>query len=340
MKVLCLTTLVATLGAGCASRNSGTCCDLAETSSGAPQPVVVVQSLEPIKTAFNANADKPRVLLLVSPVCSECVFGAQVVRRSILDRFASSGVYAVVVWEPMIKPDAEAAARRSSSIFAGSRAAQFYDAERCAGWAYEREHFSGKWDEVEAALPTDHWLRDVVDGRPAPSPEWDTYMLFKPGVRWEEHAPRPDAFIRHIGRDEQGRSRYWRDRFDAPPTTGDLDEAMVHMGRDVLSSPQAMRIELLGFPDCPNTAIIRENLRTALKSIDADLTFRDIDQEALPESDIRRGWPTPTVLVNGRDLFDMPSPNSPTMACRIYPAGVPSAERIAERLRHGSIKLP
>lgn len=340
MKFHWLTLGVATLGAGCAARHPGPCCEPAATATGAPQPVVVVESLEPIKTAFNAHADKPRVLLLVSPVCSECVFGAQVIRRSILDRFASSGVYAVVVWEPMIEPDTEAAARRSSSIFAGSPAAQFYDAERCAGWTYERAHFAGKWDAVEAALPSDHWLREVVDERPGPSPEWDIYMLFKPGVRWEEHAPRPDAFIRHIGRDEQGRSRYWRDRFDAPPTTGDLDEAMEHMGRDVLGSPQAMIIELLGFPDCPNTAIIRANLRTALTSIGADLTFRDIDQENLPESDMRRGWPTPTVLVNGRDLFDLAPPSSSTMSCRVYPSGVPSAERIVERLRHGSTERP
>ncbi|GMU39050.1 MAG: hypothetical protein KJ057_17355 [Phycisphaerae bacterium] len=115
---------------------------------------------------------------------------------------------------------------------------------------------------------------------------------------------------------------------------------MKHMGRDVLNHPQAMKIELLGSPDCPNTAIIREHLRTALKSIGADLTFQDINQDALPQSDLRRGWPTPTVLVNGRDLFDMAPPNSPAMACRIYPAGVPSAERIAARLRYDSTKRP
>lgn len=46
--------------------------------------------------------------------------------------------------------------------------------------------------------------------------------------------PKPDAFIRHIGRDEDGLSRYWRDRFNTPPSTGDLHEAMEQMGRDVL----------------------------------------------------------------------------------------------------------
>lgn len=333
MKTLCLAVALAMLGVGCASRQPVACCNPAEAPAGAPQPVVVVESLEPIKAAFNANADKPRVLLLVSPVCSECVFGAEVARKSIMDRFATSGVYAVVVWEPMLEPDNEAAARQSSGIFTGVPATQFYDPDRHAGWAYERAHFAGKWDEVEKALPADHWLRHTVDRKPDPSPEWDVYMLFKPGVRWESQSPKPDAFIRHIGRDEHGVSRYWRDRFNTPPTTGDLHEAMKQMGRDVLGSPQAMNIELLGFPNCPNTPAMRENLRAALEAIGGGLTFQDVNQEVLPETDIRRGWPTPTVLVNGADLFGTAPPSAPLMGCRMYPGGVPDAASIASRLR-------
>src|SRR5213075_3024360 len=90
--------------AGCAARPSA-CCDSSDAGAGVEQPVLVVDSLEPIKAAFNEHADSPRVLLLVSPTCSECVYGARVVRESIMDRFAASGVQAVVVWEPMLKPD-------------------------------------------------------------------------------------------------------------------------------------------------------------------------------------------------------------------------------------------
>lgn len=316
---------------GCTAGPRSSCTTTAV--DGQPQPVTVVDSLEPIKAAFNANADKPRVLLLVSPVCSECVFGAEVVRKSIMDRFAASGVHAVVVWEPMLKPDNEAAARQSSAIFAGVPAAQFYDPERHAGWAYERQHFAGKWDEVATALPSDHWLREMVDEKPKSAPEWDVYMLFKPVVRWEDRSPTPDAFIRHIGRDQHGVSRYWRDRFNTPPSTGDLYQAMEQMGRDVLGGPHATTIELLGFPTCPNTPAMRDNLRAALRSVGGGLTFQDVNQESLPASDLRRGWPTPTVLVDGRDLFGMAPPSAPTMACRSYPGGVPSAATIASQLR-------
>jgi hypothetical protein len=93
------------------------------------------------------------------------------------------------------------------------------------------------------------------------------------------------------------------------------------------------KIELLGFPDCPNTPELRDNLKSALDSMGNGWTFADTNQEALPEGDLRRGWPTPTILVNERDLFGMPAPTAPSMGCRMYPGGVPDAETIARRLR-------
>lgn len=92
-------------------------------------------------------------------------------------------------------------------------------------------------------------------------------------------------------------------------------------------------IELLGFADCPNTPELRDNLNAALASIGKGWTFTDTDQEKLPEGDLRRGWPTPTILVNGRDLFGMPAPAAPSMGCRMYAGGLPGARDIAEKLR-------
>ncbi|MCI0677340.1 MAG: hypothetical protein L0Y42_16390, partial [Phycisphaerales bacterium] len=56
-------------------------------------------------------------------------------------------------------------------------------------------------------------------------------------------------------------------------------------------------------------------------------------QEQLPENDIRRGYPTPTILVNGRDLFGLPEPTGPGMGCRMYPGGMPSASEIESQIR-------
>lgn len=332
---------------GCASKNAScadaTCGGPSEPVTGVPQNVTVTDSLVAVKDAFNARADQPRVLLLVSPACSECILGAQAVRKSISDRFAASGVYAIVVWEPMVQSDNEAAARSSSAVFAGAAATQFYDPQRKTGWAFQNEQFANKWDQLDAALPADHWFRKAHQGesKPAPAPEWDLYMLYKPGVRWDERTPKPDAFIRHIGRDATGQSCYFRDGFTAGPQRGDLYQAMEQMAKETFDQgaakkSAAVKIELLGFPGCPNTPALRANLVAALKTIGGDLgatTVAEIDQESLPPSDIRRGWPAPTVLINGKDLFDMPQPASPSPGCRVYPGRVPDATVIAQRLR-------
>lgn len=95
-----------------------------------------------------------------------------------------------------------------------------------------------------------------------------------------------------------------------------------------------VNIELLGFAGCPNTPKMRQNLSAALAEIgDQRLRLTEIHQDALPEADLRRGYPTPTVLVNGDDLYDMPPPTSPAMGCRMYPGGVPTADELAGRIR-------
>ena len=76
MKNFFLTVVVAaTLAVGCAPHGPADGSNSALRPSGAPQPVAVVDSLEPIEAEFNAHADKPRVVLLVSPTCSERVSG-------------------------------------------------------------------------------------------------------------------------------------------------------------------------------------------------------------------------------------------------------------------------
>jgi len=93
-----------------------------------------------------------------------------------------------------------------------------------------------------------------------------------------------------------------------------------------------MKIELLGFDGCPNTPELRGQLRAALGAM-GRTRFEDVDLNSLPEGDPRRGWPAPTILVDGRDLFGMPAPVGGAMGCRVYPDGVPGADQIGAALR-------
>ncbi len=104
-----------------------------------------------------------------------------------------------------------------------------------------------------------------------------------------------------------------------------------------LEASTSLHIELLGFPDCPNTPLMRVNLVSAL-TLEEKASFHEVNQEALDANDLRRGWPTPTVLVNGRDLFGMPAPLSATMGCRIYLGGVPTVSQLRSALESTRVK--
>jgi len=62
---------------------------------------------------------------------------------------------------------------------------------------------------------------------------------------------------------------------------------------------------------CVNTTTMKANLDDALRSSGRPSAYQVIDLETLPDGDVRRGYPTPTVLVSNRDLFGMAEPQPP-----------------------------
>lgn len=89
-------------------------------------------------------------------------------------------------------------------------------------------------------------------------------------------------------------------------------------------------IEFLYFDGCPNTPALRETLEASLDQMSG--SFNAIDLTTLPDDDIRRGYGSPTILINGHDLFGMPTPATPTMSCRIYPGGLPDTDTLIAKL--------
>lgn len=98
------------------------------------------------------------------------------------------------------------------------------------------------------------------------------------------------------------------------------------------SEDTAPRIELLGFPDCPNTPPMRTALVTALATVNPRWSHTDINLAALALDDRRRTIPAPTILVNGHDLFGVTPSAGEGLGCRVYPGGIPTAAEITRRL--------
>lgn len=91
-------------------------------------------------------------------------------------------------------------------------------------------------------------------------------------------------------------------------------------------------VTLLGFPGCPNTPELAGRLEEALRIARLDLPVEHIDLTTLPDSDPRRGYGAPTVLVGGRDLLGHPPAASTALTCRVYPGGLPDTHALAAAL--------
>jgi hypothetical protein len=337
MRILSLLSIVAgqciamMASQGCASRGQQYRGETIAARDNTPRQVTVLDDdLSPLRATFNSTSDQWRAVALVSPTCSECVLGAEAVGNEITARYLKSQVPALIVWIPMLQFDNEQAARASATIFPVERAAQFYDARQTLGRRYALQTFAGFYERARKSLAADHWLATALDDRiEQRRPQWDLYMLYAPGVRWEkanDAPPMPTHWIRHLGRKEDRKtSTYWQDTRESGPREGDLHEAIRAMADQAIGKPQAMEaamtIEVLGFEGCPNTPQTRERVEKAMTSMGLAANVAYVDQNKLDENDRRRGWPSPTVLVDGRDLFGMTPPRAVAMGCRMYPNG-------------------
>lgn len=143
--------------------------------SGTGSPHTVLQSdAEPLRTAFNRDSGKVRVLMLVSPTCGACLRGASEVERALLAANADPRLRAYVVWVPKL-----AGHERDVPI-----ATRFVPDSRAT-------HY---WDESAGLV---HGYDAVLSlGEDA----WDVYMVYGPDARWPGATPpAPDFWMHQLG---------------------------------------------------------------------------------------------------------------------------------------------
>ena len=91
---------------------------------------------------------------------------------------------------------------------------------------------------------------------------------------------------------------------------------------------------MVAFDGCPKLPPTQANLARALQELGLNATVEYIEQNHLSAGDERQRWQSPTLLVNGRDLFGLKGPCAAGDAplCRVYPHGVPTEGEIARAL--------
>jgi hypothetical protein len=143
---------------------------------GEPQVVSVLSfdGAEFIK-AFNATADRPRIVIVLAPTCGHCVAaGSQV--RSVLNQMPNAKVKVFIMWTPIMPNDSRRAAITSSAYIPDPRVEQYWDL-----WAFASKAFT-------ATLPYKE-----------PEFAWDMLVLYKPHLIWRNGPPEPTLFLENRG---------------------------------------------------------------------------------------------------------------------------------------------
>jgi len=134
------------------------------------------QKLDPLRTQFNQDVGKVRLIVIVDPTCPPCRWGASEIQKQVLETILSNKLAVYVVWIPVLNFQDEATLQKNglkeSGRVSDSRAIHYVDPNG----------FSGK--QYSAVLNV-----------PYHAPAWDVYFAFGPDVRWENHAPTPTDWM-------------------------------------------------------------------------------------------------------------------------------------------------
>lgn len=77
------------------------------------------------------------------------------------------------------------------------------------------------------------------------------------------------------------------------------------------AAPTMKDLTFLTRDGCVNTPDMVNNLDDALKALKLPNDYQYIDIGKLPKDDPRTGYPTPTILWKGKDIFGMSAPKPP-----------------------------
>ena len=93
-----------------------------------------------------------------------------------------------------------------------------------------------------------------------------------------------------------------------------------------------INITIQHFRGCPNSPKMIANVKNAIKEFGDDVVYSEqiIDTPELAVIHKFRG--SPTLLINGEDFEGMEVPMEISLSCRFYPDGIPSEEKIAEKI--------
>ena len=87
-------------------------------------------------------------------------------------------------------------------------------------------------------------------------------------------------------------------------------------------------IELQYFEGCPNAIEMKRRVKEAIGQISSDVMYKEVIVKTHELSKQLKFRGSPTVIINGVDLENLPESLEGNLACRIYKNGLPTTEEI------------
>ncbi|MFT5425062.1 MAG: hypothetical protein ACI89L_002869 [Phycisphaerales bacterium] len=98
------------------------------------------------------------------------------------------------------------------------------------------------------------------------------------------------------------------------------------------------RLTVLCFEECPNASPMIRAAQDAVAMLGPEWELELVDLTTLADTDTRRGFGSPTILHQGRDLFGFDQPSTTTLSCRVYDGGLPSSADIARAAQNFDVQ--
>jgi len=127
-----------------------------------------------LRSRFEEDRDKVRLLIILSPTCPMCRNGARLIQHHILDSIKDPNLRVYVVWEAVAPPDTREKALQSAALIADPRVLQLWSPDRFAGKTFQKAV--------------------GLEGMPA----FDVFLLFDRGREWKESPPVIDSFMHNL----------------------------------------------------------------------------------------------------------------------------------------------
>jgi hypothetical protein len=124
------------------------------------------------KTAFNAAADRPRLVGVFSPTCGHCLQACSELQE-ILNEKPAARLEVFLLWSPFMKRDTLSLAQRATGYLPDGRVKHFWDL-----WKYASRNY-----EEQLKVPKGH--------------AWDMFVFYKPHLIWQDSMPEPTFWFQN-----------------------------------------------------------------------------------------------------------------------------------------------